>query len=184
VIGAPLQPNRMTAAVLGFLLGMASGVSCWLVIFRIEAVSGLSRYLPGALLGAFICIGGRAILGAPRASVTRLGALILTVMLAWRLAQTAQGFGGWMQWFSASLIGALGAGAGMLIAWPLHTGRSRLLLAMTAVGLGGGVLFTLMSGLRLQGARVTWALAVLCIWHCALLTAAAVCLQGTRRAAI
>jgi len=185
-----MQPTRTLAIALGAASGLASALSCWLVIFRLEAPSGMGgtvRYLPGAILGGFICIEGQAILGWPRVSVARLGALILVTTLAWRLSQWAHALGGPLQWLIASLLGALGTCAGMMLAWPLRAIRRLLLMTATMIGLGGGVLFTLAStlhlySLRLYGSAQLWPFILMCMWHCALLTAAGICLHRARSA--
>jgi hypothetical protein len=101
-------------------------------------------------------------------------------MLAWRVAQFAQALGGPLRWFSASLLGTLGAYAGIMLAWPLGNLCRRLLLATSMVGGCGGALFTLAAMLHLYGGRQVWALLLMCSWHSALVMAAGLCLHRAR----
>lgn len=182
-----IQPLRMRTLALSLparlmlaaALGIASGASCWLVIFRIELLSPASRYLPGAILGAFVWIHGCWVMRLPRPSLLRTCGLILVGALAWRLAQEIQALGGPFKWLLASLLGALGVGGGIWLAWPTST--VRLLLPMALGGMAGGLLFTLASALRVQRHEpVLWALLMLCAWHALLLTAATFSLHRAR----
>jgi hypothetical protein len=171
--------HRALRTMVSMAFGSLSACCCWLVIWHVPALGAAVGYLPGAILGSFLFIRGQLLLGWRGWHVGSMCTLIAAGAAAWRLARLVQSLGGPLPWLGASLAGALGLCAGMLLSWRLRRVRNALLVSMSAAGVAGGVLFTLVS--ELQWYRVAlrpFSLLLLCLWQAGLLTTAGLCLQG------
>jgi hypothetical protein len=173
-------PNGPTLVASCLALGALSGLCSWLALMH---GSSFAPYLPGALLGFFVCIGGQYTLGWPRLQLTRAATVVFVCLVAWRLAPLARQLGGPLPWVNASVVGALGILAGMFVAWPQPARRTSPALLMTAAGWVGGLLFTAASELHwVRSGRSLSAMLLLCSWQAGLLTAAALALRLPLRA--
>jgi hypothetical protein len=148
-----------------------------------SAFGALAGYLPGALLGVGVFIAGQIALAWPHAGPKRAGILVLSCLLAWRLALWAREFGGPGSWVMASVVGTLGVAAGILLAWPRQARRKRVLAALAATGVAGGLLFAAAYELRLHFAGRFpgrwWPLLLICLWQAGLVATAAWALRLT-----
>jgi len=141
-------------------------------------------YLPGGLLGLGIFVAGQIALPTRTVRLLRATLLAVSGLLAWRLALATVDLGGTLRWINASLVGALGVTAGMLLAWP-QVSRRRLIVAMTIAGFAGGILFALGST-RLYGSmpahpllgREQSTLLLIWLWQAGLMSTAAIALRS------
>ena len=167
-------------------LGAASGLCSWLVMSRASDFGALAGYLPGALLGVGVFIAGQLALAWPPKGPARAGVVVLSSLLAWRLALWARELGGPGSWVMASVVGTMGVAAGILLAWPRQARRKRVLAALAVTGIAGGLLFAATYELRLHSAARSpgrwWPLLLICLWQAGLVATAAWALRLTNEA--
>jgi hypothetical protein len=153
---------------------------------RASAFGALAGYLPGALLGVGVFIAGQLVLAWPPNGPARAGIVVLSSLSAWRLALWARELGGPGSWLMASVVGTMGVAAGILLAWPRHARRRRVLAALAATGVAGGLLFAGAYELRLHSAARApgrwWPLLLICLWQAGLVASAAWALRLTHDA--
>lgn len=172
-------PQPLTLAGYGLALGAASGLCTWLILVKVAGAVPGGIHLPGVVLGIAVFVAGQIALGWPAPALARALILAFTGPLAWYLARETLQLGGSLKWVSSSLAGALGVAAGILLAWPRHAPRARVLAAMAVTGVAGGLLFAWVNQQMLRrNLQSSWLpVAAACAWHGTLIAAAALALR-------